>query len=379
MTSTERLGRIQRRFAEFAQEYAALPLYGAIAKEVAADAEAASLLLVARPGQARPVLWLAALHDLVLRRPDVPAARWYSSVVGRHGVATGDAWPDVRATVMEHRDELTALMATRSTQTNEVNRSVYLAVGLAMAARHDSSGTHDTGPIALVELGASAGLLLGVDRYDVELDHAHAPPTRLGRRDSPVSCRGVDRSRPPVGDLTVPPIGGRAGVDLHPVQLDDADGVRWLTACLWPDVPGRVERFIAARDLLLPEPPLVIVGDMVDAMPSAVAAARSASGRDAHVIVFSSWALTYLLPERRADLEAALLRVAQDVGTLSWLTAEPAGCVPCVAVPRGAQRDGGATVLGLRRWRDGRERPSWTLGTCHPHGEWLDLAPASTL
>src|SRR5262245_21316363 len=123
----ERLATIQRRFAEFSREYAALPLYGALTGRVAHDDEAASLLLVAQPGQDRPVLWLAALHDLVLREPELPAARWYASVVGRDAVPSGDPWPDVRATVMAHRDQLTSVIAHRSTQTNEVNRCVYLA------------------------------------------------------------------------------------------------------------------------------------------------------------------------------------------------------------------------------------------------------------
>ena len=78
-----RLERIKRRFAEFAAEFAALPIYSALCLRVREDDEMAALLLHARPGQDRPVLWLAALHELVLRRPDVPAARWYASVVGR--------------------------------------------------------------------------------------------------------------------------------------------------------------------------------------------------------------------------------------------------------------------------------------------------------
>ncbi|HET7799781.1 MAG TPA: DUF2332 domain-containing protein [Humibacillus xanthopallidus] len=369
---SERLARIQRRFAEFGQEYAALPLYGAVARAVAGDAEAASLLLVARPGQARPVLWLAALHDLVLRHPDLPAARWYASVVGREHLPAGDPWPEIRETVMEHRVELTDLMATRSTQTNEVNRSVYLAAGLAFAAADGPHRPDGPGPIALVELGASAGLLLGVDRYDIELE-SDTGTTRLGRSGSPVRCRGLDRSRPALHGLTLPPVEGRAGVDLHPVRLDDADAVRWLTACLWPDVPGRVERFVAARDLMVGDPPHVVEGDMLDVMPSAVSSARAGSHPDAHVVVFSSWALTYVAPERRADLAAAIGLLSREVAELSWLTAEPAGCAPGVELSETGRVGAGGTVLGLRRWRSGRERPPVALGTCHPHGEWLDL------
>ena len=179
-----------------------------------------------------------------------------------------------------------------------------------------------------------------------------------------------------MAEVAVPTIGGRVGVDLHPVRLDDADAVRWLQACLWPDVPGRVERFVAARDLMLADPPLVVAGDLVDAMPSAVASARARSGADAPVVVFSSWALTYVARDRRRDLETALEQLSGDVAALSWLTAEPAGCAPGVEPPGPALLSGGGTALGLRRWRSGRERRPVALGTCHPHGEWLDLRPA---
>jgi hypothetical protein len=274
MTRSERLARIQRRFGEFGQEYAALPLYGAIAQAVATDDDTAGLLLGAAPGQARPVLWLAALHDLVLRRPELPAARWYASVVGRDQVATGDPWPDVRATVLHHRDELARLMATRSTQTNEVNRSVHLA-----------------------------------------------RPWSAGEK--------TGASRP------------------------------------WP----------RSRCPRSADPPLVVAGDLVDAMPSAVASARARSGADAHVVVFSSWALTYVARDRRRDLEAALEQLSGDVAALSWLTAEPAGCAPGLEPPGPALISGGGTVLGLRRWRAGRPLPAAALGSCHPHGAWVDLSP----
>jgi len=62
-----RLHRIQRRFGEFAAEYAALPLYSSLCRHLAVDDELAGLLLAAKPGQARPVLWLAAVHELMLR------------------------------------------------------------------------------------------------------------------------------------------------------------------------------------------------------------------------------------------------------------------------------------------------------------------------
>ena len=65
---------IRRHFELFTRSLAHLPLYHRLAEMAAADAEVTDLLLVAQPGQARPVLLFAAVHDLVLRRPDLPLA-----------------------------------------------------------------------------------------------------------------------------------------------------------------------------------------------------------------------------------------------------------------------------------------------------------------
>ncbi|MGW5241802.1 DUF2332 domain-containing protein [Monashia sp. NPDC004114] len=368
MARDERLATIQRRFAEFAAEYAALPLYGALTRHLSTDDETASLLLAARPGQDRPVLWLAALHELVLREPSLPAARWYASVVGRDAVPSGDPWPDVRDTVLAHRVELTTTIAARSTQTNEVNRCVYLAAGVVAAAadRAASEG------VALVELGASAGLLLCLDRYAVSLGR-DGSVTTAGDPTSPVRCHGEDRSATPVRVGPLPRVLGRAGVDRQPVRLDDQDSVRWLEACLWPDVPGRVERFDAARALLASDPPQVVAGDLVDDLDAAVDVATSRADVE-HVVVYSSWALTYVERERRADVATRLRGLASGIPAVSWLTAEPPGSMPGIPVPEGLDEDAGGTVLGLRRWRGGHELEPLCLGTCHPHGEWVDLS-----
>ena len=190
-------------------------------------------------------------------------------------------------------------------------------------------------------------------------------------------CSGTDRLG--VGrqlrerGLDLPRVVGRVGVDLDPVPLDDDDAVRWLEACLWPDVPGRVERFRAARALLRTDPPEVLHGDLVDDLATTVAVGRQQAGPEAHVVVLSSWALSYVPVERRLELEAVLHQLSQEIAHLSWLSAEPPGCVPGVRVPGNLADDRGGTVVGVRRWRDGREVPPLTLGSCHPHGQWVEL------
>ncbi len=375
----DHLARVQRRLAQFAAGYSELRLYGRITAAAAGDDEVAGLLTAAAPGQDRPVLLLAALHELVLRRPDGPAAHWYPSVTGRP-VPDGDPWPDVRATALAHADELRSVIASRSTQTNEVNRAVYLAPMVARAGA-DAPG----GPVALVELGCSAGLLLGLDRYRIELRTGDGAPAVLGDPTSTVVCAGeVREGDASLWDLRLPPIAERVGLDRSPVALSDQTDVRWLEACLWPEVPGRLERFRAAVATLSSDPPDVVAGDMVDDLAAvghaarAVAAAVSGARPEAvHLVVTSSWSITYVERERRPLMAAALAELAADGRPVSWLTAEPSGCIP--GLPPGGDgetdRAGGVTVLGARCWRHGEEVPPAVWGTAHPHGEWIRWDP----
>ncbi|MEO7753587.1 MAG: DUF2332 domain-containing protein [Terracoccus sp.] len=369
--SPDEIADVRGGFARMAADHPELPLYAAICAAVADDDETASLLLAARPGQRRPVLWLAALHDLVLRRPDLPAARWFASVVGPDAVPVGDPWPDIRRTVLDHREELAHVITTRSTQTNEVNRCVYVAAALGRVCADLPER-----PVVLVELGASAGLLLGVDHYRVELtSDSDDVVTVLGDPASTVVCAGTDRSRrrPPVGPL--PRIVGRVGLDLDPVDLRDPEAVRWLEACLWPDVAGRVERFRAAVAVTVATSPTLRRGDMVDDLGDVIrSAVAGADSPDVHVVVLSSWALTYVAKERRPQVAVVLSDAARGGMPVSWLTAEPPGCMPGLRLPPALADRTSGTVLGARTWRAGHETEPGVLGTCHEHGQWIDLA-----
>ena len=358
------LESIENRLAAWSQEYADLPLYSAITANAARDDEVAGLLLSAQPGQARPVLLLAVLHDLVLDHPDLPMARWYPSVVGPSAAATGDPWPSVRGAALAHADRLREVIATRSTQTNEVNRCVYLAALLQRACED----VPDL-PVGLVEIGASAGLLLGINRYRTTIEAVRGARAAYGPPDSSVQCLGEDRSARPADRLQIPTIASARGIDLHPVDLTDDAAVRWLAACLWPEVLGRYERFTAAVDLLRPDPPTVDQGDMIDDLPATLSRANGD-----HLVLFSSWALTYAERSRRPQVAEHLAAAARDGRPVSWITAEPPRCMPGVELPAQLQDAQGGTVLAARRWRDGAELEPAYWGTAHPHGQWFSFA-----
>jgi len=383
------VGELQEMCAQFAAAFPDLRLYRALSEGAAGDADVAGLLLAARPGQARPILLLAALHDLVLAHPGLPAARWYPSVTGAP-VPDGDPWPDVRAAALAHADRLREVIATRATQTNEVNRAVYLGALLARAA----ADVPDT-PVVLLEMGASAGLLLDLDRYRIEVGVPGTPgAVVLGDPSSRVVCRG-ELLRGSAEGLALPRIVERVGLDLDPVDADDAAELRWLEACLWPDQPERLERFRGAVAALRTARPRLVRGDMIgdlaDTARGAVHRAESplrgiqpeaGGARSAHLVVVSSWALTYTPAERRPEVAAALAALARDGRPVSWLTAEPHGCAPGLPEvdldSRAAEAANPETVLGARRWRDGRELPAEIVGWGHPHGAWLHLTSGTS-
>ncbi len=91
-------------------------------------------------------------------------------------------------------------------------------------------------------------------------------------------------------------------------------------------------------------------------------------------MVYSSWALTYVDRGRRPTVADVLARVAHGC-PVTWLTAEPSGCMPGLPVPPALAGRRSETVLGARRWRGGVEVEPAVWGTCHPHGEWIDLTP----
>ena len=218
-------------FAEFARTASPrAPLYHRLATGIAADPALAALLLSAPPMQRQPVLLFACIHDLLLAgRPDEGLARFYPDLVAEPD--DGDPMPAFAAFTAAHADELAELLVTRSTQTNEIGRCALLLPAFGLVA-------DEIGPLAHVDVGASAGLNLLLDRYH----YTYEPGRQLGRP-STVELRCGTRGRVRLPSA-LPPIVERVGLDRSPVDVDDDDAARWLTACVWPDQTDRVERLV---------------------------------------------------------------------------------------------------------------------------------------
>ena len=142
---------------------------------------------------------------------------------------------------LSQRAQVSQILATRHTQTNEPGRAALLAPGLATAA--DLMGE----PVGLLDAGCSAGLNLLIDRYRFEYGAAGS----LGPAASPVTI--ACELRGTQAPLRLPAIAARLGLDRSPVDITRADDARWLLACVWPDT-GRLARTAAAMDLGRPAP-----------------------------------------------------------------------------------------------------------------------------
>ncbi len=350
-----------------------LPLYGRISAAVSEDAEVCDLLLAAPPEQRLPVLLLAVVHHLLLGGADHRLARWYPTVAGRADAADGPAgaaggsmesadaagepYADFRDFVLGRRTEVTELLTTRSTQTNEIGRCAILRPAWAVVADEVRA------PLGLVELGTSAGLNLLLDRWA----YAYSPDgPRYGDPSRDVLVEAESRGAPlpalgPVG------LGTRIGIDLRPISVSDEQAVRWLLACVWPEQVTRFARLQAAIEVARTDPPRLVSGDIVAQLP-AVAADVPA---DQHLAVQNSWVLNYLPAYERLRL----LLLLDEIGSardLSWVSIESPDFMPDLHFP--PRPDGAdnsdASVAVLSTWRTGRKAVR-RLADCHPHGTWL--------
>jgi hypothetical protein len=245
-----------------------------------------------------------------------------------------------RAFVLDHADQVVATVMARQTQTNEVGRCALL---LPLLARLP-------GPLALVEVGASAGLCLLPDRYAYDYGG-----TIVGDPTAPLRLPCQPRGPVPI-PATLPRVVWRRGVELDPVDLHDPDAVRWLECCIWPDQPERLARLQAAVRVARADPPEVVRGDLLELVGPVVADAPT----DATVVVFHTAALVYV-PEPGRQRFAELMATLPAV----WISAEGLGVVPALAagLESGQAPERAVFLLG--------QGPQRLVGLADPHGAWL--------
>jgi hypothetical protein len=160
----------------------------------------------------------------------------------------------------------------------------------------------------------------------------------------------------------MPAVLSRIGVDLQPVDVRDDDAIAWLRACIWPEHISRVRLFTHAVEIARADPPRVVQGDFLEALPDLIAGAP----HEAAVCVFHTAALAYVPREQRerfADLVAGAGRVRE----VYWVAAEGprilAGIFPEAEI---TGPEGGYALVTGRAGHDA----AW-VGEAAYHGRWL--------
>ncbi len=308
---------------------AAAPSYEQICLGVASDDDVVGLLDTLPPPKRQPNLLLGAV-------------RFLGGPVS--------SWREFREFVLDRWDDVAATMLARRTQTNEAGRCATLLPVLAALPQ----------PLALLEVGASAGLCLLPDRYTYSYER-RAEGRSVGRGSALRALGGAPGAPtlhcavegPVPLPQALPEVAWRAGLDLNPLDVTDDEDVRWLRSLIWPEQTQRFATLSAAVDVARGDPPMIVEGDLV----TDLAALAAQAPPDATLVVFHSAVLAYVPAEPRAAFVAQVSAIAAERPTL-WLANEASGVVTHDEIAANAA----AFVLT----RDGV-----TCARSGSHGQWL--------
>jgi hypothetical protein len=317
--------RIATRYRRFARFGAAgrSPVYERITNAVADDAQIIEWLAEMPEPKQQPNLLLGAVRFLygTPQEPD-----------------------EFLALVRDRWEEIAKLMRVRSTQTNEPARCATLLPVLARLSQ----------PLALLEVGASAGLCLLPDHYAYEYDGAVIEPSAHSSVVPPrFPCRASARTPIPRRNVEV---AWRAGLDRRPLDLVDDEDVRWLEALVWPGEEYRLPRLRAAIDVARTYPPRIVVGDLRRDLERVAEEAPP----DAMLVVYHTAVLAYV---RDAQERAAFARSVAELGAV-WLANEGLEHIPgAPEEPFGKPAREDAFLLCVNG-----EPVAWT----DSHGTWVE-------
>ncbi|HEU5377959.1 MAG TPA: DUF2332 domain-containing protein [Ktedonobacteraceae bacterium] len=328
------------------------PLYAHLSQCMEQDADLLAFRALIDPDQPAPILFFTLVNDLLFRERDHPLAAFYPYLTASPQPAT-EAYPLFRQFCLEHGEELRARLPLVRLQTNEVTRCANL-----LPAFHLIFEDGGQRPLALVEVGASAGLNLNWMYY-----HYEYGTHQVGDPASPVRirCELAGALHPPL-PVALPPVANCLGIERVPLALHNEEDVRWLRACIWPEERERYQVLDAALAMAHRIPPPLLIGEAADLLSELLATLPL----DQTVCVWHSYALNQGPVQTRARIEH-LLADASSRRTIYRLSLEVE-----------PQHRGEAPRLELFTYRHGTLSSHDWLANCALHGEWLEWCGPNT-
>ncbi|WP_085808930.1 DUF2332 domain-containing protein [Sphingomonas sp. TZW2008] len=253
-------------------------------------------------------------------------------------------------TLVAHDDALFGWLDSPP-QTNEPGRSAALMTGLIDVVRRFDQ------PIALLEIGSSAGLNLMIDRFGFDLGGS-----RYGPADAAVTIRPEWRGdAPPPADVRFASI---RGVDIQPIDARDPANARRLAAYAWIDTPERIARIEQVIALINADPPRLDAGDAAQWVAERLAEPQAAG--ETRVLIHSVvW--QYLGAARQATIRESMAMAAARATPerpLAWVRMEP-------------NKQSAVQEVWVQAW-PGAAAPR-RVAQSHAHGTWVaPTDPADT-
>jgi hypothetical protein len=339
------LAKLSKRFQHFAEIECrgSSLLYEQLALGIAADEELLRLAARIPAGQPPPNLLFAAVHYLLLQDPLYPLANYYPSLTDDPQPPEG-AFAHFQAFCRLHQTELIPLLQTRRVQTNEIRRCAYLLPAFELV-----STLVRRRPLALIEIGTSAGLNLLWDRYRYEYGADRA----IGDPASPITIRSAFRGdKQPTLPALMSVVRNRVGIDIHVVDVTRDDEARWLRALIWPEHRDRVTLLTGAIEVLYHHSPRLLEGDGTVLLPSLL----DELPLETAVCLFHTHTFNQVSDQVQQQF-AEFLRDYSRQRVIYRLACEGAA----IGVPQ----------LTLTTYQAGTQT-EMLLAYCDPHGRWIE-------
>jgi hypothetical protein len=315
------LAAIARQYERFATVEAreASGLYEQLALAVAVSPELLGFLYSMPPERRQPNLFLAAVRHV--------------------GGLPRDAC-EMEEIIRTHASGIKEIMLSRTTQTNEPARCAVLLPVLADLKQ----------PLALLEVGASAGLCLLPDRYRYDYGTRLIEPAWPGPVGAPIFRCAASAGMPVPRAL--PMVGWRLGLDLNPLDVTSPTDMEWLETLVWPGQEQRARNLRAAIEIARIHRPTIRQGDLLADLPAIAALAP----RDMQLVVYHTAVLGYVPSQADRD---AFAKTVGEIGAV-WISNEVPSVFPALAKAAPPPASRGDFLLAV----DGKP-VAWTA----PHGQ----------
>ncbi len=238
-------------------------IYEAIVGRLVQDEAVLRLIAEAGNRDYMPNRFMAAVHFLLLEGKKHPLADYYPTITADAAPAS-EAYPHFRDFCFLYKNDVLPLTA-REVQINEVRRCAGLLPVFTWILRREGNR-----PLALLDIGCSAGFNLFPDRYFYNF----GPAGTVGPSSASVRivCKPHGPIPPPVPPK-MPIIAWRLGIDCSPIRVTDVHSTNWLVALVSPDDKPRLAFLQAALDVARQSPPKIIEGKACDKLTAALAEA----------------------------------------------------------------------------------------------------------